>query len=581
MVDKQPVFEVLSDEIFTDREELLAQLKNLAYEAKFKRYISHSLLGHRRIGKTEVMKRAYNELFWEQDEIVPVYIDFDQLRMTTELFASEYLSRFLSQYLAFKTKNPSIVNQRGFLEIAREYAQDTDNHVVIKILDEYQRVSQGWMSWMTYDCAVNAPLDISRETGEPMYIMLDEFQHVIEICDENGLPANALGKFRPPIESRRCPHLISGSAVTLMTQDILGRGSLFGRTRPIYIRGLEGYHVEELCQKLGKYHSVSITSEMSGELYRRTGGNPFYLNCIFARARKLNRDLVDYTAVNSVISYELTQGTIWSELYRQLNYYFVTINEKDITKNIFYFASRYQDEEIKPKEVAQNMRHFNVTEQEVREVLLALSRADLIQEKLAGSTFFNIKDPILREFADAWARVDVENATWEEAEDELLAKYNKLSGEYRDFKGYTAEIFVQFLMTKFNYQEVDGKEYFNYDSQVLLPKFIWIDSKKVKLTTTREYQLDVVGKRTPYLWLAEVKYTEKPIGLPLVKKFESACDVAIKTFKGEEVTRWYISTGDFTRPAIKYLKEKGFLYSNREEVNKLLRWFGLRELPVM
>jgi len=163
----------------------------------------------------------------------------------------------------------------------------------------------------------------------------------------------------------------------------------------------------------------------------------------------------------------------------------------------------------------------------------------------------------------------------------LLAKYSKLSGEYGDFKGYTAEIFIQFLMTKFNFHEVDGKAYFNSEGQILLPKFIWIDSKKVKLSTTREYQLDVVGKRTPYLWLVEVKYTEKPVGLPLVKKFESACDVAIKTFKGEEVTRWYISTGGFTKPAMKYLKEKGFLHSNREEVNKLLRLFGLRRLPVM
>jgi len=357
------------------------------------------------------MKRAYNALFWEQDEVVPVYIDFEDLTMTTEKFASEYMSQFLSQYLAFKTKNPSIVNHEDFLRLAREYAQDTDNHIVIQILDKYQSVSQGWMSWMTYDCAISAPLDISRETGEPMYIMLDEFQHIIEIRHENGSPANALGKFRSPIEPRRCPHLISGSAVTLMTQDILGRGSLFGRTRPIYIRGLEGYHVEELCQKLGRYYGVNITSEMSAELSRRTGGNPYYLNCIFEQAHNLNQNLVDYTTVNSVISYELTQGEIWSELYRQLNYYFVTINEKDITKNIFYFASRYQDEEIKPKEITQNMRNFNVTEQEVRKVLLALSRADLIQEKLAGSTFFNIKDPILREFADAWARVDVENAT--------------------------------------------------------------------------------------------------------------------------------------------------------------------------
>jgi len=413
-----------------------------------------------------------------------------------------------------------------------------------------------------------------------MFVMLDEFQHVIDIRDEGGIDPNVLGKYQHAVEYRRCPHLVTGSAVTLLTKDIIGRGALFGRFRAQYIRGLEGYYVLELCQKLSKHNNVKVTPEMSAEIARRTGGNPFYIQCIFEGAVFLTENLDDIESVNRVIAYELTQGAIWSELYRQLNYYFTNISEFGIAKNIFYFATRYQDEKIDPTKIASSMSHWDIDEGQVRDVLLALSRADLIEEKVAGTEFYNINDPILREFADTWARVDVENATWEEAATELREKYRKLSGKYADFKGYATELMIKFLMMQFSGQTVDGELYFNWKDDVLLPKFVWVDSRVVKLPDTREYQLDVVAKEVPNLWLVEVKNTQQPIGLEPVKHFESACKVAEEVIRGEIITRLYISTCGFTQEAEIYLAENGFLYSGREQVNQLLRHFGLRELPV-
>ncbi len=179
-----------------------------------------------------------------------------------------------------------------------------------------------------------------------------------------------MGKYQHAVEYRRCPHLVTGSAVTLLTRDIIGRGALFGRFRAQYLRGLEGYHVLELCHKLSKHHNVEVNPEMAAEIARRTGGNPFYIQCIFEGAVFLNEHLDNIDSVNRVIAYELTEGAIWNELYRQLNYYFNTINEFGITKNIFYFATRYQDEKIDPKKIASSMSHWGIDERQVRDVLL-------------------------------------------------------------------------------------------------------------------------------------------------------------------------------------------------------------------
>jgi hypothetical protein len=258
----------------------------------------------------------------------------------------------------------------------------------------------------------------------------------------------------------------------------------------------------------------------------------------------------------------------------------MTINERGITKNIFYFAVQHQDEEINPRRIAEAMSHWGVNERQVREILLALSRADVIEEKLAGTAFYNVKDPILREFAAAWARVEVENASWEQAATELQERYHRLTGKYADFKGYATELMVKFLMSRFNDQTVDGHEYFNRPGEVFLPRFIWIDSRTVKEPDAREYQIDVIGKEVPHLWLVEVKNTEHPVGLDEVRKFEEACEVAGRVIGGEIVTRWYVSTGGFTGEAACSMQEKGVLFSSRGQVNGLLRYFGLRELPV-
>lgn len=139
MKEKETIFAVISGGIFTDREELLAYLKQIALGAKVQKYISHVLIGHRRVGKTEVLKRLYNQLFWEQDEVVPIYITFEELSKESKAFAGKYLLNFLSQYVGFKDKDPKIVanpTRAYIMERAMEFAQRNDNQGIKRIAEK-------------------------------------------------------------------------------------------------------------------------------------------------------------------------------------------------------------------------------------------------------------------------------------------------------------------------------------------------------------------------------------------------------------------------------------------------------------
>lgn len=573
------VLPVLTNEIFTNREELLEHLKFRAMNTRFQRTTSFALLGHRRVGKTEVLKRLYNNLFWEQDEVVPIYITYDDLNRQADQFAEEYFFSFLLQYVAFKKKNPTLMASGvDAIQHATDLIDEAGNEGLRLVVQKYLGAKKLENVGFRLRTALQGPRAVADWNEEPILMIIDEFQHVINIRDKDGSEPNVVGRYQHAVESRWCPHLVSGSAVTLLTKDILGRGSLYGRFRWVYIYPLEGFHAIELCHRLSKFYSVPINDDMAAEIARRTGGNPFYLDCIVQWAQERNIPLTTPEAVSDVIAQELTQGGIWSELYRQLNYYFRTVNKYGITRNIFYFASRYQNRPIDAKAIAKKIKPKKITVDDVFDVLMALSRADLIEESMDGMEFYNVKDPIMREFIDAWARVEVENDTWEDAGTELAVKYRTLSGEYANFRGYAAELFVKFLMTRFDSRRVDGTPFFNTSGKVTLPKFTWVDTRKVKLTSTREYELDAVGVVVPKLWVVEVKFTNRRVGVKAIRKFARAAQVAVNTWKSEELTGWYISKSGFTTAAESELQAKGFLYSTWEQVNQLLQLFGLRTL---
>jgi len=69
--------------VYTDREEHLNYLYKAAINAIRRRTMSTVLLGQRRMGKTEILKRVVNRLFFEQENyrdkdasVVPVYYSF-------------------------------------------------------------------------------------------------------------------------------------------------------------------------------------------------------------------------------------------------------------------------------------------------------------------------------------------------------------------------------------------------------------------------------------------------------------------------------------------------------------------------
>jgi len=78
----------------------------------------------------------------------------------------------------------------------------------------------------------------------------------------------------------------------------------------------------------------------------------------------------------------------------------------------------------------------------IREVLVRLSRGDLLEYRELGGWFHKVDDPILVDFLKVWGRVDVEGQNPNEVQDDLLTQYKQLERRIREYQGYLGEVFM-------------------------------------------------------------------------------------------------------------------------------------------
>jgi len=113
---ENPLVEKVEREVFTDREDILARLQEWLRQVENHVGRSRGLIGHRRVGKTALLVRLYNDLFWQQGMLIPFYFAMEKKRIWLKQLAADYFSAFARQYVAFRLQEPMIVRKELPLE---------------------------------------------------------------------------------------------------------------------------------------------------------------------------------------------------------------------------------------------------------------------------------------------------------------------------------------------------------------------------------------------------------------------------------------------------------------------------------
>jgi len=162
--------------------------------------------------------------------------------------------------------------------------------------------------------ALEAPRRVSDVDDTTIAVFLDEFQNT-------RLPQynfDIVGFMQEAVESPTCPHFVTGSAMSILAREIIGRGSLFGRFRSKPIEPMSGYWGAELALKAARYYQAIVPELMAPVVADRCGGNPFYITAVIQQAAERQEPLADEETLNKMLAVDISSGFIWGELHDQV-----------------------------------------------------------------------------------------------------------------------------------------------------------------------------------------------------------------------------------------------------------------------
>jgi len=186
------------------------------------------------MGKTEIFKRVVNRLFFGQDPksknaVVPVYYSFPDEMVSRREFALDYIENFIRWYVGFYTSHAQLISsmpkgQKLLARVKELRKKYPFTKMLDLMLDWYDSINNENNS-LPHKDALMLPRTVSDSDDSTIVMFLDEFQNA-------HLPQykfRVVGFMQEAVESPTCPHFVTGSAMSILSGEIIGKGALYGR----------------------------------------------------------------------------------------------------------------------------------------------------------------------------------------------------------------------------------------------------------------------------------------------------------------------------------------------------------------
>jgi AAA+ ATPase superfamily predicted ATPase len=292
--------------LFVDRANELAELDGLLDALAHGRRRHLALLGLRRIGKTMLL----DEVRRRHPEAAIVYLALDEVVSTPEDFARALVAETVrvaaawsGQSLMPDLSDDGLRSASGLL--APEVLAAVDGLLHLARPGAADHASYGALLAAT----MRSPAVVSEALDVPLLLMLDEFQEVTRLL---AFPQteNLLGTIRAALDRRgKVAYVVAGSRVTaLRTLLSDGESPLLTRFEQLNLLPFAEDATHDLATRVWNDDDPHVVPDAATRLHRLTGGWPFYVQAVAARAGQVAR------ARGQPVTAELVDEAFWLEL---------------------------------------------------------------------------------------------------------------------------------------------------------------------------------------------------------------------------------------------------------------------------
>ncbi len=586
---------VLPDQEFFFRETEVRQLFHAGLDVTRSQQSSVYLGGKRKVGKTEILKRVYNRLFWEQESVIPFFHAFPKSIISAEAFCREYFLRSLLQFVGFLRRDAKLIlNSEIDLNLILRLAYETQYPWLIELVDLFHSLTKNPDLQKLSRLAILFPEHAAEKSGCCTFVFLDDFHHITSM----ELPADrslVLGDFLSVLQSRKAPHVLAGPSQGAF-RTLCKMAEVPGNLDIFPLQPLKPAEAQGMFEGLCHCFDVPFEASVGRFIVEQLNGNPFYIRTLVQAARRQSKGLGTIKKFIELYSDELMQGSF--HLFFSSLIHSASLNPEEINKAVElmhlctlhageFHASQYLSSQASSKEF------------EIERIMNSLDEVGLIEYGLG--MLASIQDPVLRDWIEWKYQRNFRSLPQSRISYGIASGLFKKFGDSLHLKDHASKIQrIRELMVHMDCQNVpalmlDFGQFQRhgevaqpqeeatdpaFEAEVTLPEMISVDlcSAASRSGTSdfsnhiligRGFESGFYNDEAETAWLTACLPGDETVGLDEVERFYKKSLQVIREENLKRVKLWLVGGKKFNQAALSFAKENQIYTSSSEQLKIL------------
>ncbi|MGI8669831.1 MAG: ATP-binding protein [Aridibacter sp.] len=256
------------------------------------------------LGLTELLKQIYDQIFFEQDEIIPIYFGFKQSDKTIKEAAVRFLQTFLRQTVAFRRNDTRILDSAPDICELSELAIPSDGYWIDRLITACSQESKLNNENAFVRQAFSSPLR-AKHHGAKTFVMLDNLETIEQLSGDTDL----IGELKGIFSRLDLPFVFAGKRRFVFAAMQTGNTKL-NEAEILEIKPLSFADSGLLIENLANQKEIKINDQTRDLIALQFKGNPTFIKLMFAAADEKGLDLNSFQKVEQIYSEELFGGKI-------------------------------------------------------------------------------------------------------------------------------------------------------------------------------------------------------------------------------------------------------------------------------
>ncbi len=255
-------------------------------------------------GVSELLQQTYDQLFYEQGEVIPFYFALSTNDKTVENAVTRFLLTFLLQVVAFRRNDPELLNASPEITELAELSTPEDGYWIDRLIQACETPSLLADERSFVRLCLSSPLRAAAHNAKCV-VLIDDLHHAENLQGSTSFIAEL-----NDIYSRSTVQFVLAGRRRYLLPSTQEGDSKLGNAGILKLNKLSETDAGLLVENLSLRNNVAVNEQTRDLLVQEFDGSPGFLNFVFEAAREKQTSLDSFQKCQNLYTDELLGGRI-------------------------------------------------------------------------------------------------------------------------------------------------------------------------------------------------------------------------------------------------------------------------------